>query len=195
MGVNPVAVMWLGPSSPGRVKFMAGIMNTGRVEKPELPPAASLLWRSCWNEPSENRLCRSVLHKGADVGQNTMKPPNRPGTAAGKYPLHINTRWLRSSDKLQNQAGRSSCSIDQCRSALFCGAVGATVNNFILFNTVPDNPAGAMGTARSKLLDRALEAVERIRFLGNLYLEGLVVIIAALITFGHGLSPSHMDRL
>jgi hypothetical protein len=64
--------------------------------------------------------------------------------------------------------------------------VNAAIDDIALFDSMPDDPDAAMRASRSKLLDCTLEAVERVGFLAQAQLESLVIIIAALVTFGHG---------
>jgi len=46
-------------------------------------------------------------------------------------------------------------------------AVDATENLALLFNTVTDDPAVAMGANRRERVDRALEAIERVPLPGD----------------------------
>jgi hypothetical protein len=52
-----------------------------------------------------------------------------------------------------------------------------------------DNPATAMRAFRGERVDRALEAVECMRFAGEDDLKRIVVVVAADFTLGHEKSP------
>jgi hypothetical protein len=63
--------------------------------------------------------------------------------------------------------------------------MGATVEGIIGFDAVPDDLTFAMVTDRGEFVNRALEAVERVRRASSNQLEGKIVIVAANFTFCH----------
>jgi hypothetical protein len=65
------------------------------------------------------------------------------------------------------------------------GAVGTAVKCSLRFDTVPNDFAFAVLANRSELVDRALEAVERMGLAGRDYLERQVIIVAAHFTSSH----------
>jgi hypothetical protein len=65
------------------------------------------------------------------------------------------------------------------------GTIGATKDSAAVFNAVADNFASAMITFRRHLLNRALEAVEDVRFVSERDLECLVIFVSAMFTFSH----------
>lgn len=75
--------------------------------------------------------------------------------------------------------------IFQFRFAGFSGAVDAAENLSVGFNTVSHNPAVALRANRRQRVDRALEAVEDVRFPLERDLECLVIFISAMFAFSH----------
>src|SRR5512134_121090 len=69
------------------------------------------------------------------------------------------------------------------------GAVRAAVHLSAGLDAVADDAALAVRAGRRERLYRALEAVERMRGAGEGDVHRLVVIVAAGLTAGHGLSP------
>jgi hypothetical protein len=69
------------------------------------------------------------------------------------------------------------------------GAIGATKYPAAVFNAVADNLTPAMTAFRRHLLNRALEAVEDVRFFPEPDLECLVIFISAMFAFGHKRFP------
>lgn len=71
------------------------------------------------------------------------------------------------------------------RGTLLLGAVSAAIDLAVLLDPMADNPAITMGTGRRHCVNSALKAVEghRAAILGDT--EGLIVIVAAMITFSH----------
>lgn len=59
------------------------------------------------------------------------------------------------------------------------------VNDAALLDATPDDPDAAMRADRLKFRDSALEAIERVGFIPQIYLKGLVIIVAALVALGH----------
>ena len=74
-------------------------------------------------------------------------------------------------------------------------AMGAAVEGPIGFDPVSDNLASAMVTDRRELVDRALEAIERVRFASRDYLKRELVVVAAHFASGHWLSYRGGPRL
>ena len=103
-------------------------------------------------------------------------------------PGHTRFRW-------EAKSVASRCAIGQCACTFLRGAMCAAVDDVILFDTMSDDPASAMRTDRSKFLDCAFEAVERIGFRGYLHFESLVVVIPALIASGHSSFLLHWRNL
>src|SRR5437588_11998297 len=68
-------------------------------------------------------------------------------------------------------------------------AVGATVEGVIGLDAVPDDPAPAVVAHGSELVNRALEAVERVARARRDNLEGQVIIVTADFTLCHRTSP------
>src|SRR5262245_26827215 len=66
------------------------------------------------------------------------------------------------------------------------GAVGAAVEAAAHLGPVPDDGAPTVLAPGRQACDRALEAVERVAVAGRDHLEGLVVVVAADLAFGHG---------
>jgi hypothetical protein len=76
-----------------------------------------------------------------------------------------------------------SSAIGHTSGATFLGTVGAAINLVTDFNPVTDDPAIAMGTARSEEMNGAFKTVEMM-FLPLLrYREGFIVIISANVAF------------
>src|SRR5438105_4687245 len=70
------------------------------------------------------------------------------------------------------------------------GAVRAAVHRAVGFHAVAEDAAAAVAAERRELLDRALEAVERVRVAaGDADGEGLVVTVAADFAGAHRLAP------
>jgi hypothetical protein len=91
----------------------------------------------------------------------------------------------------------SSGPVDYGGGALLFCAMGAAVDNVVLLDAVPDNPASAMRTGRSEFLYSALEAVERVGLPCHRDVEGLVVVVSAKVTSSHGLSfrsPGQLEQ-
>jgi hypothetical protein len=84
--------------------------------------------------------------------------------------------------------------VDDCVGAFLRGAMGATEDDVTLLDAMPDDAATAMRTGGRKFLDCALETVEGVGLRGNCHLESLVIVIPALIAFGHCTVPSTGDR-
>jgi hypothetical protein len=63
--------------------------------------------------------------------------------------------------------------------------VGATVKGAVGFGPVPHNLAAAVFAHGGKLVDRALEAIERMGMSAGHDLEGAIVVVAADFTAGH----------
>src|SRR5438132_2957403 len=66
------------------------------------------------------------------------------------------------------------------------GAVRAAIDDIALLDAMPDDPYTAMRACRRELVDRTLEAVERVGLPAQAHLERLVVVIAALVALSHG---------
>jgi len=73
--------------------------------------------------------------------------------------------------------------------ALLAGAVGTAVERSLGLYTVANDPALAVLAHRSELVNRALEAVERMGVAGSDDLEGQIVIVAADLTSSQGSPP------
>ena len=82
-----------------------------------------------------------------------------------------------------------SSAIFQFRSAGSARAVDATENLSIRFNAVSDDPAMAMRANWRERVNRAFEAVERVRHTVHDHLKRLVVVVSAGFAFGHDLLP------
>jgi hypothetical protein len=81
--------------------------------------------------------------------------------------------------------GTSSNTITQpVFTALSC-ATRAAKHLAGVFHTVADNVAPAITTLRRHLLNRALEAIEDVRFPSEYDLECLVVVVSAMFAFSH----------
>ena len=80
---------------------------------------------------------------------------------------------------------RRSDAVFQFGFASAASAVDATENLALLFNTVTDDPAVAVGTNRRERVDCALEAIEGVMLAGNDYLKRLVIFIFANFACSH----------
>ncbi|CDX12381.1 hypothetical protein MPLB_1200075 [Mesorhizobium sp. ORS 3324] len=80
----------------------------------------------------------------------------------------------------------SGRAVGQIAGAFLPGAVRAAIDDVALLDAMPDDPYPAMRACRSKLLDRALEAVKRVGLPAQAHLECLVVVVAALVALSHG---------
>src|SRR5262249_12013894 len=70
--------------------------------------------------------------------------------------------------------------------ARLAGAAGAAGEGAARFDAVTDDRAAAVRALRRQAVNRALEAVEDVRFPRDFHLEGLVVVVSADFTDGHG---------
>jgi opacity protein-like surface antigen len=73
--------------------------------------------------------------------------------------------------------------------SLLFGAMRTAVNDVTLLDSMPDDPDAAMRACRSEFLDRAFETIEGVGFISQIHLESLVIVVAALVAFGHGCIP------
>ena len=64
-------------------------------------------------------------------------------------------------------------------------AMSRAINRIVVFNSVPDNERATMLASGSKLIDRALKAVELVGIAIHQDFEALVVFISAFYTFAH----------
>ena len=71
--------------------------------------------------------------------------------------------------------------------ACLLGAVGAAVEGFVGLDAVADDLAATVRADRRQLVDRALEAIERVGHAGGHDLKGQMVVVAAHLAFGHGM--------
>ena len=69
--------------------------------------------------------------------------------------------------------------------SLLLGAMRTTINDIALFDAMPDDSNAAMRAGGSKFLNSAFEAIECVDFIPQIYLEGPVIIVPALVAFGH----------
>src|SRR5688500_12802981 len=85
------------------------------------------------------------------------------------------------------------CVFDPVLEAAHAGLTGAVRTaedvSAVVLQAVPDHAAVAMRAPRRHGLYGALEAVEGVRLVEPLDLEGLVVIVPADLTLGHGRTP------
>ncbi|CDX62560.1 hypothetical protein MPL1032_60110 [Mesorhizobium plurifarium] len=79
--------------------------------------------------------------------------------------------------------------------AFLPGAVRAAIDDIALLDAMSHDPHPAMRAGRRKLLDRALEAVERVGLPAQAHQECLVIVVAALVALSHGHSPSGCENL
>src|SRR5437868_11149110 len=68
-------------------------------------------------------------------------------------------------------------------------ASGAAVGGVVGLDAVPDDLAAAVIANRSKSMNRALEAVERVLRAGRCNLEGQIIIVTADFTLSHLTAP------
>jgi hypothetical protein len=85
--------------------------------------------------------------------------------------------------------GRPLHVISETLDAFPLSAVATAIELVLRLEAVPDDPAAAVRAPGRHGLDRAFEAVEGFRRAVADDLEGLVVVIAAKIAYGHGPSP------
>jgi hypothetical protein len=80
-------------------------------------------------------------------------------------------------------------SIAQSALTAFSRAIGAAKYFAATFHAVTDDTAAAMIALRRHYVDRAFETIEGECFAVTFNLERFVVVISAMCTFSHGLSP------
>jgi hypothetical protein len=68
------------------------------------------------------------------------------------------------------------------------GAVGAAEEIFLRFDAVPDYPASAIGAHRRKLVNRAFETIENVRFASRYHFKRQIIIISANFALSHKFS-------
>jgi len=78
--------------------------------------------------------------------------------------------------------------IDRCCHPILSGTMGTTIEGAFCLDSVANDLAPAVLTPRGKLVNRALEAVERVGMTGGDHLKGQVVIISTYFTPSHGTS-------
>ena len=79
--------------------------------------------------------------------------------------------------------------VDKAGDTLVLGAVCTAEDAAIVLHAVTHDADAAMGTGGCERGDGALKAVEDKRFAAHGDLKGLVIVVAALCAFAHGVLP------
>ena len=90
---------------------------------------------------------------------------------------------------------RVGCVIDNAPGTGGMRAMGAAIERPIGFDAVSDDLAPAVVADRRELVNRALEAVERVRFASRDHLEREMIVVAAHFAFRHWDSRRCVPRL
>ena len=133
------------------------------------------------------------------VGVQTVSVPVGGGSIfeirlkqAGEYPFvtHAFADATKGAVGVFKADGRSMGGVrrvvDDGLGAFGVRAMSATIEGAVRLDAVADHLAAAVLAHGRQLLDRALEAVERVRLSGRHHLERHLVVIAAHFAYGHG---------
>src|SRR5262245_30395129 len=108
----------------------------------------------------------------------------RAASAGSSFCVRTSRRDARPGDN------KESTPTPQTRHAFRPSAVSAAKDGAVMFDTMPNDAAAAMGTGRRERLDGTFERVEDHGAAGHRNLEAFVIVVAALLASRHRTPPN-----